>query len=99
LEKIYSWKKCNLFGSKTAIYLFLGLHKGRPRYCTTEAFSSQKRTSSTSKHENSEFFLLFWVVFALLDPDSDSEYGSGSTDLTRLNPDPVRIRIWICNPG
>jgi hypothetical protein len=27
-----------------------------------------------------KFFLLLWVIFALLDPDSDSEYGSGSTD-------------------
>jgi hypothetical protein len=31
------------------------------------------------------------VVFALLDPDPDS--------LTRLNPDPIRIRIRIHNPG
>jgi hypothetical protein len=28
------------------------------------------------------FFLLLWVIFALLDPDS--EYGSGSTDLIQL---------------
>ena len=27
------------------------------------------------------FFLLLWVIFALLDPDQDSEYESGSTDL------------------
>ncbi len=27
------------------------------------------------------FFLLLWVIFDLLDPDPDSEYGSGSTDL------------------
>ena len=53
------------------------------RYCpfkvkfkvTEEAFSFQKRPSNTSKHE---FFLLLWVIFALLDPDPDSEYGSGS---------------------
>jgi hypothetical protein len=36
---------------------------------TGEAFSPQKRTSST---------------FALLDPDSDSESGSGSTDLIQF---------------
>jgi hypothetical protein len=42
---------------------------------------SQKRTSSTSKHEISYFFLLLWVIFSLLDPDPDSGYGSGSTDL------------------
>jgi hypothetical protein len=27
------------------------------------------------------FLLLLWVIFALLDLDLDSEYGSGSTDL------------------
>jgi hypothetical protein len=43
---------------------------------TEEAFSSQKRPSSTSKHELSNFFQLLWVIFALLDPDPDS------------NPDP-----------
>jgi hypothetical protein len=26
------------------------------------------------------FFSTLWVIFALLDPDPDSEYGSGSTD-------------------
>jgi hypothetical protein len=33
-----------------------------------------------------------WVIFALLDPDPDSEYGSGSTDLieygSNTDPDP-----------
>ncbi len=37
------------------------------------------------------FCLLLWVIFALLDPDPDSEYGSGFTDL--IDPDPIRIRI------
>jgi hypothetical protein len=49
---------------------------------TEEAFSPQKRTSSTSKHKNLNFFLLMWVNFDLLDPDPDSESGYGSTDLT-----------------
>jgi hypothetical protein len=45
LKKIYSWKKIpTFFGSNTTIYLSLGLFK-----VTEEAFSSQKRTSSTSK--------------------------------------------------
>jgi len=35
------------------------------------------------------FFLLLWVIFALLDPDPDPQ--------TRLNTDPIRIRIH--NPG
>jgi hypothetical protein len=32
---------------------------------TEEAVSSQKRISSTSKHEISYFFLLLWVIFAV----------------------------------
>jgi hypothetical protein len=36
------------------------------------------------------FFLLLWVLFALLDPEPDSESGYGSTDL--IEPDPNRIR-------
>ncbi len=38
------------------------------------------------------FFYFLGVIFALLDPDPDSEYGSGSTDLiesgTNTDPDP-----------
>jgi hypothetical protein len=43
------------------------------------------------------FFLLLWVIFALLDPDS--EYGSGSTDLIESisNPDPDP-KPWIVQP-
>jgi hypothetical protein len=48
---------------------------------TKEAFRSQKKTSSTSKHEIYQFFLLLRVIFGVLDPDPDSEHGSGSTDL------------------
>ncbi len=94
--KIYSWKKI-CFASKTTIYLSLGSIKDVQ--VTKEAFSSQKRTSSTWKHEIYIFFLLLWVIFALLDPDpdtGDSEYGSGSTNLTEsgsnTDPDPK-------NPG
>jgi hypothetical protein len=46
----------------------------------TEEFSPQKRTSSTSKYKFHNFFL--WVIFALLDPDPDTD------PLTWLNPDP-----------
>jgi hypothetical protein len=66
------------FGSKTTIYLSLGLHI-RNVQVGEEAFSSQKRSSNTSKHE---LLKLLLVIFALLDPDP----------LTRLNPDPIRIR-------
>ncbi len=51
----------------------VGLHKDIP--ATGKAFSPQKRTSSSSKYRN--IFIFFGVIFALLDPDSES----GSTDL------------------
>jgi hypothetical protein len=55
---------------------------------TKEAFSSQKRPSNTSKHELYNFFLLLWVIFALLDPDPDSECGSTDPIESGFNPDP-----------
>jgi hypothetical protein len=36
-----------------------------------EAFSPQKRTSSTKNMKILYFFLYLWVIFALLDPDTD----------------------------
>ena len=60
------------------------LHKGR---------SSYKRSLQLAKAlQNMKFlnyFLLLWVIFALLDTDPDSEYGFGSTDPieSRSNPD------------
>jgi hypothetical protein len=71
--------------------LFKALAPLKDVQVTKEAFSSQKRISSTSKHEISfYFFLIWWGIFALLDPDPDSENGSGSTDLIESgsNPDP-----------
>jgi hypothetical protein len=45
------------------------------------------------------FVLFLWVILALLDPDS--EYGSGSTDLTEsgsnMDPDPKHIfSTYLC---
>jgi hypothetical protein len=54
-------KKIYKFGSKTTIYLSLGLQKERPSY--KEACSFQKRISTTSKYEISKFFYFcryFW---------------------------------------
>ncbi len=51
---------------------------------TGEDFSPQKRTSSTSKMKFIYFFLCLWVIFALLDPDTDPG--------TALNPDTIWIR-------
>jgi hypothetical protein len=53
--------------------------------------SALKRGHPTLQNMNFDtFFLLLWVIFALLDPDPDSEYGSGSTGPIeyRSNPDP-----------
>jgi hypothetical protein len=35
-----------------------------------------------------KFFLLLWVIFALLDPDPDSESGSTDPIESGSNPDP-----------
>jgi hypothetical protein len=53
-----------------------------------ERTSKLKKKPSVLKREHPalqnikflKFFLLLWVIFALLDPNPDSEYGSGSTD-------------------
>jgi hypothetical protein len=48
---------------------------------TEEAFSSQNRTSSTSNMKFLNFFLLLWVIFALLDPDPDPQHCEKNTDI------------------
>jgi hypothetical protein len=92
----FTAEKKNIFLSKIAIF-----------QATEEAFSPQKRTSSTSKHEIAKKILFLWVIFALLDPDPES----GSTGLIEsVDPDPehcnkhrsvVRIRILLqcCGSG
>jgi hypothetical protein len=91
-----NWKKITaenflyiFFLSKTAIYLSLGLHKVCPSYRRSLQFSKEAiqhfKTWTFTNH-----CLLLRVIFALLDPDPDSEYGSGSTDPIEYgsNPDP-----------
>jgi len=77
---------------------------------TGEAFSPQKRIYSISKHEYSVFFLFFWVIFALLDPDPQFVCGwvSGSATLNlwirmliqesqkHMDPD-LQHRPWSSN--
>jgi hypothetical protein len=62
LKKFTAEKKNYIFffdqKLKFTLYLSLGLHL-KDVQVTEEAFSPQKRTSSTSKHEISLFFLLF----------------------------------------
>ncbi len=84
-----------LFGSKTIIYLTLGLHKGRPSY--RRSLQPQKKKT---KQEISKFFPFFVGNFCPpgsgsdTDLDSESESGYGSTDLiesgSNPNPDPIR---------
>ncbi len=50
---------------------------------TGEAFSPQKITSSTSKHEISSLFLFLWAIFAFHNPDLAGQNQCGS----------IRIRI------
>jgi hypothetical protein len=84
-----NWKK---FTAEHFFYIFLDQKLGTMHLSLAsiqdvqvkeEAFSSQKRTSSTSNMIFLYFFLLLWVIFALLDPDPDpdSKYGSGSETL------------------
>jgi len=90
-------KKCTaetkIFWSKTAIYLFLGLHKGRPSY--RRSFRPQKRISRSSNMKCIQFFLFLWVIFTLLDPDR-IRFPNPNPDpdpLTLLIPYPIQIRI------
>ncbi len=90
LKKNYSWKfYFYLLLSKTPIYLSLGLHKVCPSYRRSLQFSKESiQHFKTWTFTN--YCLLLWVIFALLDPDPDFEYGSGSTDPIEYgsNPDP-----------
>ncbi len=64
IEKILKLKKI-------AIYLSLGLYKGRPSY--RRNFSFQKKASSNSKNMKFHYcFLFLLVIFPLLDPDPQS---------------------------
>jgi hypothetical protein len=65
---------------KIIFFVDLKLQFPYPYASVEEALSSQKRTSSTQNIKFLNFFLLLWFIFALLDPDPDSEHGSGSTD-------------------
>ncbi len=94
-KKYYSWKKNKFFLSKTTICLSLGLHTGRPVQVTKEGLQLSKENIQQFKTWNFlNFFLLLWIIFALLDPDPDPQ--------PRLNPDPIGIRIrnpafyWKC---
>ena len=74
------------YRSKTAIYLSLGLHKVCPGHRR-----SLQLTKEAIQHFKTWFFFLN-VIFALLDPDPYSNYGSGSNGPieygSNTDPDP-----------
>jgi hypothetical protein len=64
------------FEKKVAIYLSLGLHKGRTIY--RRSLQPQKEQPALQNMKILYFFLHLWVIFALLDPDP----------ATQINADP-----------
>ncbi len=96
LIKIYRWKKINYYFvlSKIAIYLSLGLHKGRPSYRRSRQ-SSKKNIHHLKKHW---YFLIFYIFVCHFCPSGS---GSGSGFLIRILTRihwPDWIRIEITNP-
>jgi hypothetical protein len=84
-----NWKKLTavnffiFFGSKIEIYLSLCLHKGRTSY--RRSLQPSKENIQATALQNMKilyFYLCLWVIFALLNPDSDphSKCGSGSSN-------------------
>jgi hypothetical protein len=84
---IYSY----FFKSKIEIYLFLGLRKGPTSYRKSSALKREHPALQNMKFLN--FFLFFWVNFALLDLDPDFESGSGygSTELIQSGSERLRV--------
>ncbi len=91
LKKNYSWK-IFFWIKKTTIYISLGLLKERPSYWRSRQLS--KEAIQHFKTWNFLiFFLLLWVIFALLD-----RIRNGFRIRFRIHwPDWIRIRIR--NPG
>ncbi len=62
-KKKYTAEKNLIFFDKKLQLTYLGLHKGR---------SSYRKSLQPLKENIYLFFLLLWVIFALLDPNSES---------------------------
>ncbi len=95
LEKSTAEKK-KIFLSKTTIYLSLGLHKESPSYRRSLQLSKEaiQHFKTWTFQKNFYFcgsFLPSWIRIRIPNTDQDP--------LTRLNPDPIRIRIRIRNPA
>jgi hypothetical protein len=59
---MYSWK-CNFYFLDQKLQFTFPYASIKDAQATGEAFSPQKRTSSTSKHENSVLFSIFVGLF------------------------------------
>jgi hypothetical protein len=83
-KKIIAEKYFLCFFTKIAIYLSLGLHKGRPSYRKNLQPSKENIQHFTTLN----FFTFFYFLGHFFPPGS----GSGSTDLTESgsNPDPKK---------
>jgi hypothetical protein len=80
---------CGIFFDQKLQFTYLLSHyKGRPSF-RRSLQPSKENIQHFKKMKFINFFLL-WVIFALLDPDSDCESGYGSKDPTESgsNPDP-----------
>ncbi len=88
IEKNLQLKKTNIFLIKNC-----DLPIPRPQKRTSKLKKKPQPSKKNIQHFKTWNFLIFlnlWVIFALLDPDPDSEFANGSTDLTESgsNPEP-----------
>ncbi len=86
-------KEFNFLGSKTTIYLFLGLRKGRPNY--RRSLQPSKENIQHFKTWNLLIFVFLWVILPSLiwpDPDTDPLPGSGSETLIKTS----RMTLYLC---
>jgi hypothetical protein len=87
LKKVYSWK-FNLYFLDQKLQFTYPCVSIKDAQATGEDFSPQKRTSSTSKHENSGLFLFCgsflpsWIRIRNLNADPDPDQA------TQINADP-----------
>ena len=96
---MYCWKFNFYFlHQKIAIYLSLGLHKGRPSY-RKSLHPSKENIQYLQNIKILDFFLFLWVIFALLDPDPDpatqinaDPCGSGSETLEKADITHIHMR-------
>jgi hypothetical protein len=84
-KKKMKLEKIRIFFIKNCNLLIPGLHKGRPSY--SRSLQPSKENIQNFKTWKTSKLSIFVVIFALLDPDSDSR--SGSTDLIESGSNPV----------